>query len=340
MSEPDPIELTIPLSHAGDRLDRVLAVLRPDVSRSTFQRWFKDERVRISGEPVAAKHRASGGELVHIQPAHAPQSNALPQDIPLSILYEDTDLVVLDKPAGLVVHPAPGHPDGTLVNALVHRYGVLPSSEDELDDGSETPEARLRPGIVHRLDRDTSGVMVVARTPGAREGLMRLFASHDIDRAYTAIALGEVPERVTFDTLHGRHPRDRKRFSGKVIRGKRAVTHVERLESMEGASLVRCRLETGRTHQIRVHLSEAGHPLLGDTAYGKPPSDLAVKNVGLHLGRQALHASVLGFEHPITGQKLRFESALPPDIQAALDTIRSLHAATHTRPMRRRSNRV
>jgi 23S rRNA pseudouridine1911/1915/1917 synthase len=210
----------------------------------------------------------------------------------------------------MVVHPAPGHPGGTLVNALLHHFGALPGEDAE------------RPGIVHRLDALTSGVMVIARTPAAREGLMALFATHAIERAYLAIAVGHPPEQITYETLHGRHPRDRKRFSSRVTRGKRALTHVETIERLHGAALVRCTLETGRTHQIRVHLADHGFPLLGDPTYGKTPKDARVRAAASALGRQALHAAVLGFAHPITGEPLRFETPPPSDFQAALSALR------------------
>jgi 23S rRNA pseudouridine1911/1915/1917 synthase len=287
-----------------------LAARAPERSRSTIQRWIREGRVEVDGVVATASTRARAGQRVVVRPAPPPPSEAEPEDIPLAILYEDAELVVLDKPPGLVVHPAPGHAGGTLVNALLHHFGALPG-----DDAA-------RPGIVHRLDSKTSGVMVVARTPRAREGLMKLFATHDIERAYVAIATGDPPARITYETLHGRHPTDRKRFSSRVTRGKRAVTHVERLERLHGAALVRCRLETGRTHQIRVHLAEHGHPLLGDPMYGRPSKDARVRAAAEALGRQALHAAVLGFVHPVTGEALRFETPPPADFQQALGSLR------------------
>ncbi|MDQ3035485.1 MAG: RluA family pseudouridine synthase [Myxococcota bacterium] len=315
-----PFDLEIPPEHAGDRIDRALAALCPECSRSTLQRWIDDGRVTIDGTPITSKTRAKAGARVRVEPAPPPPSDAIPQDIPLAVLYEDEHLVVIDKPAGLVVHPAAGHPDGTLVNALLWRFGgELPRDSSDAAD----PVAHARPGIVHRLDRDTSGVMVVARTPAAREGLMKHFAKHDLERSYLAIAIGLHPAHADYDTLHGRHPHDRKRFTTQVTRGKRARTTVDRLEALHGATLVRCRLETGRTHQIRVHLAEHGHPLLGDPVYGRPPRDLRVRAIADALGRQALHAAVLGFAHPITAAPLRFETPLPPDLQRALDALRA-----------------
>src|SRR5690606_11904318 len=238
--------------HAGERLDRILAQLHPERSRSTYARWIAEGRVELDGAVASASARPKAGQHIRVRPAPPPPSKAEPEEIALTILYEDPHLVVLDKPAGMVVHPAPGHRGGTLVNALLHHFGALPG------------EDAARPGIVHRLDAHTSGVMVVARTAEAREGLMAAFSTHAIERSYLAIAVGHPPDAVTYETLHGRHPRDRKRFTTKVTRGKRALTRVEVIERLHGAALVRCSLETGRTHQIRVHLAEHGTPLLGD----------------------------------------------------------------------------
>ena len=265
----------------------------------------------VDGVVASAKQRPNVGQRVIARPAAPPPSVAIPQDLPLDVVFEDEHLIVVDKAAGMVVHPAPGHPDGTLVNAVLHHFGALPGEDP------------MRPGIVHRLDALTSGVMVIARTAAAREGLMRLFATHDLERAYLAIATG-VPKqlRVTYDTLHGRHPVHRKRFSSKVDRGKRAVTHVERIERLHGAALMRCTLETGRTHQIRVHLADAGFAVLGDPVYGGVRKDPRLRAAAEALGRQALHAAILGFVHPITGVAMRFEREPPAEYQAALAALR------------------
>jgi 23S rRNA pseudouridine1911/1915/1917 synthase len=292
---------------AGERIDRILAARDASRSRSTIQRWIEDGRVEIDGVVCTSKTKPRAGQHIVVRPAPPPPSDAVPEDIPLSILYEDEHLVVIDKPAGLVVHPAAGHERGTLVNALVFRYGSL--------DGPPG-----RPGIVHRLDSLTSGVMVVARTAPAREGLMALFAKHDIDRVYRAIAMGS-PPKITYDTPYGRHLRHRKRFTSK-LGGKRAVTHVEPIEALYGSTLIECRLETGRTHQIRVHLSEHGFPLLGDPLYSKFSRDPRLRIAAERLQRQALHAAVLGFVHPITKENLRFESELPADFRSALSFLR------------------
>jgi 23S rRNA pseudouridine1911/1915/1917 synthase len=253
-----------------------------------------------------------GPARVRIEPLPPPPSAAAPEDLPLTILFEDDHLVVILKAAGMVVHPAPGHAGGTLVNALRYHREL-----EELE--ADTPE---RPGIVHRLDKDTSGVMVVAKSVAAREGLIAQFKQHDLEREYLAIAHGRPAAQFTLDTWHGRHPHDRKRFTTKLDRGKRAVTHVRVLEHLHGASLVACTLETGRTHQIRVHLAEHGHPILGDPLYGRPARDPRLAEAAAQLGHQALHARLLGFVHPVTGERVRFTAEPPEAFAAALALLR------------------
>ena len=309
MEQAETIEIAVAEHEAGERLDRVLASRSLGFSRAALQRWMDEGRVTIDGRPVAAKERAKPGSIVRIAPGPPPVSDALPEAIPLTVLYEDAQLIVLHKPAGLVVHPAAGHASGTLVNALLH-YTEVERGDDP-----------RRPGVVHRLDKDTSGVMVVARTDLAREALTAQFASHTIEREYEAICVGVPPEVVTYDTLIGRHPTDRKRFSSKVRSGKRAVTHVRRVRELHGSALVRCRLETGRTHQIRVHMADHGFPLLGDPSYGRPTKDTLLRAVGATLARQALHARLLGFVHPLSGEQLRFEVEPPPDFAEAIESL-------------------
>jgi len=306
-----PIELRVREDEAGERLDRVLAARDLGVSRATLQRWIDEARVTVDGRAAKRAQKLTVGAHVVVEPGPPPVSDALAQDIPLAVMFEDEHLLVVNKPAGLVVHPAPGHRDGTLVNALLFHGGI---------DAGEQGE---RPGIVHRLDRDTSGVMVVAKSVVARDGLVALFKAHDIDREYQAIVIGHAPQSQHFDTLHGRHPVDRKRFTTKVARGKRAVTDVELIEHLHGTSLVRCRLSTGRTHQIRVHLAEHKHPVLADPLYSKPPRDPRVRAVAETLGRHALHAGLLGFVHPVTQKPMRFEAKLPDDMQTAINVLRA-----------------
>lgn len=301
---------------AGERVDRMLAARAEDVtlSRSALAKLCDEGRVTVRGVAVKASYKLRAGDVVTVDVPPPPPSTAVPEDIPLTVVFEDRDLLVVDKPAGLVVHPAKGHASGTLVNAVLHHAEV---------DDDEDP---LRPGIVHRIDRFTSGLLVVAKTPEAREALIARFRAHDIERSYVALTELTPPAQITYETLYNRHPTDRVRFSSKVREGKRACTHVTLLESYAGgaASYVRCRLETGRTHQIRVHLSEAGFPLLGDAVYGRRAREPRVRAIAEALGRQALHAEVLGFEHPTTGRALRFESAPPEDFARALAALRAL----------------
>lgn len=315
---------TIEASEDGERIDKVAAARLEGVSRSVIKRWILDGRVELDGVSVAPKTRVREGSELEITPAPPEVPNLVPQNIPLSVLFEDEHLVLIDKPAGLVVHPAPGHPDGTLVNAMLYYFAnsslaVSPNQRCATRTSGSPKRARIapeiRPGIVHRLDKDTSGVMVVAKTPQAHEGLVNLFSTHDIERAYTAFVWGDFQGKRTFDTLHARHPGDRKKFTSKTERGRRAVTHVEGVRTLGPASLVRCTLETGRTHQIRIHLSEHGFPLIGDPVYGRAPKSEALRTLATGLGRQALHASLLGFVHPITHQRVSVETPLPSDLQ-------------------------
>jgi len=243
-------------------------------------------------------------------PPPAPD-RALPEAIDLTVLYEDEQLIVVDKPAGMVVHPAAGHSSGTLVNALLGHC-----------DNLSGVGGVLRPGIVHRLDKLTSGVLVASKTDEAHQGLAEQFSTHTVERRYLVVVAGRIePAQGTFDTFHGRHPTDRKRYTSRCDRGRRAVTHYEVQQQLHGANLVQATLETGRTHQVRVHFADAGHPVLGDPVYGRPPSDAEARKQGMELARQALHARVLGFVHPTTGQRLRFASPPPPDMLAMIAAL-------------------
>jgi len=306
-----------------DRLDklivRLLAAAGRVESRAAVQRWIDHGRVLVDGKPARASTPVGTGARIEVTPEPPPATTAEPDaSITLTVVYEDASLVVIDKPAGLVVHPAKGHERGTLVNALLGRGGFERAAADPRD-----PAGHLRPGIVHRLDKGTSGLIVVAKDAPTREALKALFARHDIEREYVAIVVGTARD-ATIDTLHARHPTERLRFTSRTESGKRAVTHVRVLERFAGATLVACTLETGRTHQIRVHLAEQmGTPVLADPLYGKAPREGKLRAPAEGLGRQALHARVLGFVHPATGESVRWESALPADVGAVLAALRA-----------------
>lgn len=308
----------------AERVDKALVRLMPDMSRATVQRWISEGRVKVDGKICRPKQQVRGGAQLEVEPSEPPPSTATPDpNVAFQVLHEDPHLIVVDKPAGLVVHPARGHASGTLVNGLLARGGFERASADARD-----PNAAVRPGVVHRIDKDTSGILVVAKDEPTREGLKKQLSEHSMQRLYRALTLG-VPRSGAIDTLYDRHPRSRLRFTSKTSQGKRAVTHVRVLETFaEGrAALVECQLETGRTHQIRVHLSEqVGTPLLADWLYGHTPGGSDLQAIATALGRQALHAAVLGFVHPVTQVKLRFESPLPSDFATALLALRALKA--------------
>jgi 23S rRNA pseudouridine1911/1915/1917 synthase len=302
----------------AERLDRFLADHLPDLTRSQLKKLIDEGRVLLDGAPAKAGGRLKGGESLQITlPAPAP-AEALPQEIPLRVLYEDAHLIVVDKPAGMVVHPAPGHSGGTLVNALLHHCTDLAGVG-----------GTLRPGIVHRLDKETSGVMVATKDDATHLHLAAQFKRHTIARRYLALVHGLVaPDSGTIDRPIGRHPTERKRMSSQARSGRRAVTHwqVLRRFEQERLTLVELRLETGRTHQIRVHLSEQHWPIVGDPVYGHGSRGQALADAQLRqlvklLSRQALHARLLGFEHPASGRYLEWTSPLPADFQAILDYL-------------------
>lgn len=292
------------------RLDRWVAGLL-NVSRASVQRWNTLGSILVDGRQVKAGHKLKGGEQIHIEEPPPPPTEIIPQPLPLEILHIDESVIVVNKAAGMVVHPGKGHPDGTLVNGLVHLI--------EQDTGDVH-----RPGLVHRIDKGTSGVMVVARTELALQCLAAQFADHSIEREYQAICWGE-PQSQTIDHPLGRHPNDRIRFAV-VADGKRAVTHVQFLRSAMPVgcgrggrvSLISCRLETGRTHQIRVHLKHIGHSLLGDPLYDTTrPVSVWRPQIAL-LDRQLLHARLLGFVHP-NGRRMSFSVEPPEDFKAVLE---------------------
>jgi 23S rRNA pseudouridine1911/1915/1917 synthase len=308
------IEVRLEPAHSGWRLDRALAVAVPTLSRERLKTLIRTGAVESGG--IALRDPASkvrGDERLTVAvPAPEPAHNE-PQDIPLRIVFEDEHLLVIDKPAGLVVHPAAGNRDGTLVNALLHHCRGRLSGIGGV----------ARPGIVHRIDKDTSGLLVVAKTDVAHEGLAKQFAAHSIDRRYLAIVTG-IPKvsEGTVDAPLARSSANRKKIA--IVaggRGKRAVTHWRRIEALREAALVECRLETGRTHQVRVHMASLGHPLIGDPVYGRSGKTHGKLLKELQFHRQALHAAELGFTHPATKHRLSFASAMPPDMQELFNAL-------------------
>jgi len=310
-------------NEAGQRVDKVLADRLTEVTRAAVQRHIEEGRVTVNGQPCRAKDRMRAGWRIEIRLGPPPATSAQPDPgVVLDVIYEDEELLVVNKPAGLVVHPARGHSTGTLVNGLLARPGF---SREAL--GADEPaQEQFRPGIVHRIDKDTSGLLVVAKTAFSREHIKSQLAAHSVERSYLALTVG-VPQAGSITSLYGRDPKSRLRFSSQVNTGKRAVTHVKVVERFAkgAAALIECRLETGRTHQIRVHLSmETRTPLLGDELYGGLRGPANVAEVGRLLGRQALHAQTLGFVHPRTLQQLRFSSPVPADIERALQALKQL----------------
>ena len=303
------------IASEGQRLDKALAEAS-GLSRERIKALLEGGRVTLAGAPAGqVRFKAAAGTAYEIRVPAATPLAAAAQDIPLVVAYEDQHLIVIDKPAGLVVHPAAGNLDGTLVNALLHHCRGQLSGIGGV----------ARPGIVHRIDKDTSGLLVVAKTDAAHEGLARQFADHSLERAYLALVAGlPLPLAGTVTGSIGRSNTNRKKMAlVEAGRGKHAVTHYTTLERLGAAALVECRLETGRTHQVRVHLTSIGHPLLGDPAYGRTPAKLKALLATHNFARQALHAAVLGFIHPVSGAALRFESSLPADMEALLVDLRN-----------------
>lgn len=286
---------------AGTRVDAWLASQLDGFTRSAVQRLLEEGRVLREGKPLAKNVRLAGGEVLTVSLPDPEPMDALPQDILLDVVYEDSDVIVVNKPKGLVVHPAPGHPDGTLVNALLYHCGKSLSGVG----------GALRPGIVHRIDRDTSGLIIAAKNDFAHQALAAQLQDHSLARTYECIALGRFQQDAgVVDAPIGRHPADRKKMAV-IPTGRPAVTHWEVLERFSGYTYLRCRLETGRTHQIRVHLSSIGHPILGDTVYG-------VRKPVPGLQGQCLHAVGLRFVHPRTGEVVELRCPLPEEFQRQL----------------------
>jgi len=312
--------LTVAPSQAGSRLDRWLAESLPDLSRSRLQALIEEGALSSEGGVVGtASRKVKAGEIYELNvPPPEPAAPAA-QEIPLVIVYEDEDLIVIDKPAGMVVHPAPGSSDSTLVNALLHHCAGSLSGIGGVK----------RPGIVHRIDKDTSGLLVAAKNDRAHHGLAKQFAKHSIERVYLALCWGvPLPRHGQVEGPIGRNPADRKKMAI-VAGGKPALTYFKVISTFgDYASLVECRLATGRTHQIRVHMTSIGHPLVGDQLYGKgnrkSPAPVEAKTLLNAFPRQALHARILGFDHPISGEKLLFESELPSDFNGLIDSLKGI----------------
>ena len=316
-SVPEVMQAVVSADLAGARLDQAAAELFPDFSRARLQQWIKQGALLVDGCPAKARDKVSGGEQLQLEAQFEPQGEWQPQDLPLNVVFEDEQLLVIDKPAGLVVHPAAGNADGTLLNALLH---YLPN------------QALLpRGGIVHRLDKDTTGLLVVAKTPKSHQSLIDQLQARTVGREYTALVQGELIAGGEINTPIGRHPKNRKKMA--VVRhgGKEALTRYWVTEKFPVYSLLRVKLETGRTHQIRVHMAHRGYPLVGDTTYGarlKVPKAAPAELLDMlrGFGRQALHASRLQLLHPASGEQLRWESPLPEDFASLLDALREFAA--------------
>jgi 23S rRNA pseudouridine1911/1915/1917 synthase len=313
-----PRTAVVPAQATGRRFDAVLAELFPEFSRSRLAEWIKSGDARLDGEIVRTRDPVTPGQIATLTVVLETQTHALPEDIPLEILYEDSEVLVLNKPAGLVVHPGAGNPTGTLVNALLFHDPSL--------------SALPRAGIVHRLDKDTSGVMVVAKTLPAHTSLVAQLSARDVHRQYLAVAVGAMVSGATVNAAIDRHPRDRLKMAVRED-GRDAVTHVRLRERFRGHTAVECRLETGRTHQIRVHMAHLRFPIVGDPLYGGPlrlprgaDDELNAQLRGFR--RQALHAETLEFTHPTTGEPVRTSAPVPADMLALMAALRA-DAAAH-----------
>lgn len=305
-------EVRVPLAASGQRLDQVAAQLFPDYSRARLQEWIKDEHLLVNGRSVKANAKLGGGESLTLQVTLADAGEWLPEAMDLQVVYEDDAILVIDKPAGLVVHPAAGNYTGTLLNGLLHYYPAIKT----------VPRA----GIVHRLDKDTTGLMVVAKTLQAQTQLVSQMQARSVSREYVAFVIGACPAQGTVDAAIGRDPKNRKKMA--VVRngGKEAITHYKKLAQFGPFSLLRLQLETGRTHQIRVHMAHLGYPLLGDPNYGKKlPKSLDISGELYErlqgFERQALHAERLALVHPSSGEQHQWEAPWPLDMQTLYDQL-------------------
>lgn len=306
--EQDIYEYLVKDSDAGQRIDKLLSIQLTDFSRSYIQKLLSNRAVLIHGQPIKSNYKVKEGDYIQVEIPEPEVLDVQPENIPLDIVYEDTDILIINKPKGMVVHPAAGHYSGTLVNAILYHC------QDDLS----TINGVLRPGIVHRIDMDTTGLLVICKNNMAHQSLAEQLKVHSITRKYTAIVYDNIPEdNGTIHKTIGRHPVDRKKQAVNVRNGRDAITHYRVLERFGGRyTMVECQLETGRTHQIRVHMASIHHPLLGDTVYG-PSKD------PFHLQGQTLHAGVLGFIHPRTGKYVEFHSELPEYFQNLILMLRN-----------------
>jgi 23S rRNA pseudouridine1911/1915/1917 synthase len=310
------LHIIVPDGTSGTRLDAFLASVVPELTRAAVQRLIEDGDVLLNGIVQKSSYKVSEGEEISVTIPPPEPSTAIAEEMQLDILYEDKDLIVINKPAGMTVHPGAGVNSGTLVN------GLLGHCSDLSGIGGE-----IRPGIVHRIDKDTTGILVVAKNDATHEGLAAQFRAHSVKRVYFALVFGSPrTDKGRVESVIGRHPVDRKRMSGSAKHGRNAVTHWKVLARFPEVTLLKLRLETGRTHQIRVHMSESGHPLVGDPVYGGTARAAGLKSPEFRsmvkrFGRQALHAKTLGFRHPATGEYIEFDSELPEDMQTLLDYL-------------------
>ena len=296
----------IEAKESGERIDALLARILGSISRNAAQKLIEDGQISFRGQPVKKNYKVAAGDVFEVIMPDLKEISLIPQDIPLDVRYEDSSVIVLNKPRGLVVHPAPGHPDGTLVNALLFHCG----------DSLSGIGGEKRPGIVHRIDKDTSGLIIIAKNDYAHQFLSAQLADKTLSREYEAVVRGNLKEDSgTIDKPIGRNPKDRKKMAVTQINSRNAVTHWEVIERLKGYTHIKCELETGRTHQIRVHLASIGHPLLGDFTYGAVSPDKGLEG-------QCLHARRLRFIHPETKQQMLIESELPDYFKEVLKKIK------------------
>ncbi len=297
------VTITIEQENAGERIDKALSTIQEEWSRSQISNWITDGIIKVNGEDIKAKYKVKAGDVIEVDVPDPESLEVIPENLDLEIIYEDKDVLVVNKPKGMVVHPAPGHLTGTLVNGLMHHCQDLSGIN-----------GILRPGIVHRIDKDTSGLLMVAKNDHAHHSLVEQLVNKTVTRKYTALVHGHIAhDKGTIDAPIGRDSKDRQK-QAVVDNGKHAVTHFSVMERLGNYTLVECRLETGRTHQIRVHMNYIGYPLVGDPKYGPKKT--------IDFGGQVLHAGVLGFVHPTTEEYLEFEVPLPADYSALLEELR------------------